>query len=112
MGGVIKGIGGIGGGVPNIPSNITQPVNVQIAALQAQVAHLTKLVHILWGEARQVAEVMHIDHQGVHISAGSAHLKLLRHGTIVLDAPKMQGSGGIKMSMGGLGKGMGEASSA
>lgn len=97
MGGVIQGIGGAVGGVTSssgASNNPAHPLNGQVACLQAQVAHLTKLVHILWGEAQQVAEILHIDGQGLHISVGAANLKVLRTGVILLDAPTVKGSGG------------------
>ena len=55
---------------------------------------MTKLVHILWGEAQLVADILHIDGQGLHITAGAASLHVLNTGVITLDAPTVKGSGG------------------
>ena len=59
-----------------------------IASLQAQVAHLTKLVHILWKEVHHVEQVLHIDHAGVHLKVGSSSLNVLHTG-VVLDATRI-----------------------
>ena len=96
MGGIVKGsIGGVGRGSSS--NDHSHPLAAQVACLQAQVAHLTKLVHNLWSEAQQVAEVLHIDDQGLHITAGTANFKVLRSGVIVVDAPSVRGKGNMPM---------------
>jgi outer membrane murein-binding lipoprotein Lpp len=93
MGGVVKGIGTAVGGASNANSP-AHPLATQVACLQAQVAHLTKLVHALWQDAEQVAKILHIDGEGLHIMVGSSNFKVLRAGAIVLDAPQVKGKGG------------------
>jgi hypothetical protein len=99
MGGVVKSIGdsvgAVAGPVGNMAISGIAPTPGgaaganSVASLQAQVAHLTKLVHILWKEVHLVEQYLHIDSTGMHIKVGGTNLKILHTG-LVLDAPQIQ----------------------
>ena len=91
MGGIVQGAGSAAGGGVGGGSNSSHPLAAHVACLQAQVAHLTKLVHSLYTEAQQVAEILHIDGDGLHITAGPSSFKVLRSGILVNGV--VQGSG-------------------
>ena len=56
-----------------------------MAQLQKQVAHLTKLVHILWKEAEKMEKVIRLSPDGVQIKTGMSEVLVLKSGGIILD---------------------------
>ena len=61
----------------------------QIAQLQKQVAHLTKLVHILWKEAEQLERVVKVTREGLSIKSGLAEVLVLKNGGIILQGHRI-----------------------
>ena len=63
--------------------------DAQIAQLRQQVAHLTKLVHILWKEAEKLESVVRVTPDGLRIKTGISELLVLKNGGIILDGHRI-----------------------
>jgi hypothetical protein len=61
----------------------------QISQLQKQVAHLTKLVHILWKEAEKLERTVKVTPEGLRIKTGLSELLVLTNGGIILDGQRI-----------------------
>jgi hypothetical protein len=53
--------------------------------LEAEVARLTKLVHILWREVEKLEGIIHVTRDGLQIKAGRSEILVLKNGAIVLN---------------------------
>jgi hypothetical protein len=62
----------------------------QVAQLQKQVAHLTKLVHLLWKEAEQLEKVVQVIPEGLRIKAGMSEVLVLKNGGIILEGMRIR----------------------
>jgi hypothetical protein len=54
-------------------------------SLEAEVARLTKLVHILWKEVEKLEGIIHVLPEGLKIKTGRSEVLLLKHGSIILN---------------------------
>ena len=61
-----------------------------MAQLQKQVAHLTKLVHLLWKEAEQLEKVVQVIPEGLRIKAGMSEVLVLKNGGIILEGMRIR----------------------
>ena len=52
--------------------------------LEAEVARLTKLVHILWREVEKLEGVIHVTAEGLKIKTGRSEVLVLKNGGIIL----------------------------
>jgi hypothetical protein len=55
----------------------------------AQLAHLTKLVHILWKEVEKLENIISVIPEGLRIKAGMSEILVLRNGGIRLDGQRI-----------------------
>jgi hypothetical protein len=58
-------------------------------SLEAEVAHLTKLVHILWREVEKLEGIVHVIPEGLKIKTGRSELLLLKNGGIILNGARI-----------------------
>jgi hypothetical protein len=63
--------------------------DAKIGQLQQQVAHLSKLVHILWKEAEKLESYVRVIPEGLRIKAGLAEVLVLKNGGIILDGQRI-----------------------
>ena len=93
MGGIAKQIGQQPGGntIGNMVAEVVKSASAeaQMAQLQKQVAHLTKLVHILWKEAEQLEQIVKVTPDGLRIKSGLSELLVLRNGGIILEGHRI-----------------------
>lgn len=69
-------------GKVNIPD--LGPAVLPTASTEAQVARLTKLVHILWKEVERLETIVKFTQEEVTIKTGEAQLVMKKDGTILL----------------------------
>ena len=93
MGGIVKQIGGqtAGGSIGSLVEATLKSMGpeAKIEALQKQVTHLTKLVHILWKEAERLEKLVHITPDGLRIKSGRSEILVLKNGGIILDGHRI-----------------------
>ncbi|SEF15339.1 hypothetical protein SAMN05444161_9260 [Rhizobiales bacterium GAS191] len=73
MGGVMK------------TTDLVPAVPIPGANTEAQVAHLTKLVHILWKEAERLEQIVQVIPEGLRIKTGMSEILVLKNGGIILN---------------------------
>lgn len=54
-------------------------------SLEAEVARLTKLVHILWKEVEKLEGIVHVIPEGLKIKSGRSEILVLKNGGIILN---------------------------
>ena len=54
-------------------------------SLEAEVARLTKLVHILWKEVEKLEGIVHVIPEGLKIKTGRSEILVLKNGGIILN---------------------------
>lgn len=55
----------------------------------AQLLHLTKLVHILWKEVERLQGIVHVIPEGLQIKTGLSEVLVLRNGGIILQGTRI-----------------------
>ena len=76
MGKPLGGLGPVATGVGNALAG---------ASTDAQLEHLTKLVHILWKEVERLEQIVQVIPEGLRIKAGMSEILVLKNGGIILN---------------------------
>jgi hypothetical protein len=58
-------------------------------SMEAEVARLTKLVHILWKEVEKLEGIVHVIPEGLKIKSGRSEILVLKNGGIVLNGARI-----------------------
>jgi hypothetical protein len=58
-------------------------------SIDDKVAHLTKLVHILWKEVERLEQIVQVIPEGLRIKTGLSEILVLRNGGIILNGTRI-----------------------